>query len=88
MRCEIMNIKCVIDAIKKGRARISDHADEEADADDLTFDEIYYSIMNGEIIENYLDDKPYSSCLIFGKTFNLNPVRWYNQREKGYGDIQ
>jgi len=54
--------------------RISDHADEEAEADELTFDEIYFSISHGEIIEDYPDDKPYPSCLIFGMTFSGDPV--------------
>ena len=69
-----MNIKSIIDAIKENRIRISDHADEEAEADELTFDEIYVSVINGEIIENYPDDRPYPSSLIFGLTFSGDPV--------------
>jgi len=77
-----MNIDSIIDAIRTGRIRISDHADEEAEADDLTFDEIYFSVIHGEIIESYPTDKPYPSCLIFGKTFSGNPIHsvWaYNE---------
>jgi len=40
----------------------------------LTFDEIYFSVFNGEIIEDYPDDKPYPSCLIYGETFSGEPV--------------
>ena len=40
----------------------------------LTFDEIYFSVLNGEIIKNYPDDKPYPSCLIFWRTFGGDPV--------------
>ena len=42
-----MDIEQVITAIKNDRIKITDHADEEADADDLTFDEIYYSVFHG-----------------------------------------
>lgn len=69
-----MNITNLIEAIKNNRIRISDHADEEAEADDLTFDEIYFSVLHGEIIENYPTDKPYPSCLIFGRTFSGAPI--------------
>jgi len=40
---------------------------------------------HGEIIENYPDDKPYPSCLIFGKTFSGDPVHsvWaYNNQNR------
>ena len=55
---EIMDIENVIDAIRRDRVRITDHADEEAVADNLTFDEIYFSVLHGEIIESYPADKP------------------------------
>lgn len=53
---------------------LSDHADEEAEVDDLTFDEIFFSVSNGEIIEQYPTDKPYPSCLIYGQTFGGDHV--------------
>lgn len=73
----------IAEAIRAGRVRITDHADDEAEADGLTFDEIYYATMHGEIIEEYPTDKPYPSCLIYGRTFGLDPVHsvWaYNQQ--------
>jgi len=39
-----MKINNITDAIHNNRVRISDHADEEAEADELTFDEIYFSV--------------------------------------------
>jgi hypothetical protein len=42
---------------------ITDHADEEAEADVLSFDEVYFSVVHGEIIEEYPTDSPYPSCL-------------------------
>jgi len=68
---EIINI---IDAIQANRIRITDHADEEAESDQLTFDEVYFSVIHGEIIEDYPDDRPYPSCLIYGQTFSSDPV--------------
>lgn len=64
----ILEIQKIIDAIQVNRIRISDHADEEAQVDRLKFDEIYFSVFNGEIIEDYLNDEPYPDCLIYGKT--------------------
>ena len=64
----------LIDAIRQNRLRISDHADEEAESDRLSFDEIFFSVFQGEIIEDYPDDKPYPSCLIYGDSFRGEPV--------------
>ena len=77
-----MNIANIIEAIQANRIRITDHADEEAEADKLTFDEVYFSVFHGEIIEDYTNDRPYPSCLIYGQTFSGSPVHsvWaYNE---------
>jgi hypothetical protein len=78
-----VNISDIVEAIRSGRVRITDHADEEAEADRLTFDEIYFSVPQGEVIEDYPTDKPYPSCLIYGRTFSGDPVHsvWaYNEQ--------
>jgi len=67
-------INSIIEAIRKHKVKITEHADEEATNDELTFEEIFFSVMQGEIIENYSDDKPYPSCLVYGNTFNSQPV--------------
>lgn len=80
-----MNIKNIFQSIQNGMIRISDHADEESHNDDLTYDEVFNSVMNGEIIEDYADDKPYPSCLIYGKNFKDEPIHsvWaYNPENK------
>jgi len=69
-----MDIENIIDAIRNNRVRITDHADEEAFNDGLSFEEIYFSVMHGEVIENYFNDKPYPSCLIMGKNFSGEPI--------------
>lgn len=80
-----MDIDHIIDAIRKNRIRITDHADEEAQSDHLSFDEIYVSVFNGEIIEDYPEDWPFPSCLIYGDTLSGDPVHsvWaYNEENK------
>lgn len=80
-----MNIEDLVDAIRHNRIRITDHADEEAEADHLSFDGIFYSVLLGEIIEEYPEDRPYPSCLIYGDTFDGEPVHsvWaYNQENR------
>jgi hypothetical protein len=69
-----MNINDIIEAILANRVRITDHADEEAENDQLLFDEIYFSVLYGEIIEHYPREKPYPRCLIYGETFSGEAV--------------
>jgi len=68
-----VDIQGIIDAVCCNRVRIT-HADEEAQADHLSFDEIFYSVLRGEIIEEYPSDKPYPSCLIHGDSFAGEPI--------------
>jgi len=80
-----MKIENIIKAIQNNKIRITDHADEEAHSDSLTFDEIFTSVIYGEIIEDYPKDKPYPSCLIFGRNFKQEPIHsvWaYNERNQ------
>ncbi|MBF0497792.1 MAG: DUF4258 domain-containing protein [Deltaproteobacteria bacterium] len=69
-----MYIENLLEAIQTNQIRISDHADEESASDGLTFYEIYFSVFNGEIIEYYHGDKPYPSCLVYGRTPGGDPV--------------
>lgn len=64
----------IVDVVQAGRVRITDHADEEAEADRLRWDDIYASVLCGEIIEEYLADKPYPSCLAYGRAAKGEPV--------------
>lgn len=69
-----MELKEIVEAIRADRVRITDHADEEAQADRLSFDDIFSSVFQGEIIESYPEDRPYPSCLVFGMTSGGGPV--------------
>ena len=46
-----MRIDNIIEAIQSNRIRVSDHADEETAADSITLDEILFSALPGEAIE-------------------------------------
>ena len=46
-----MKISHLVEAIDSNRIRISDHADLEAHEDRLSYEEIFYSVRRGEIIE-------------------------------------
>jgi hypothetical protein len=69
-----MNIENIISAIRNNRVRITDHADEEAFDDGLKYEEIYFSVIHGDIIYDYPTDKPYPSCLVFGGNFSGEPI--------------
>ena len=70
----MFSLEDLIDAIHHGRIRISDHADEEAHADNLSFEEVFVSVLQGEIIETYSDDRPYPSCLVYGTNMKREPI--------------
>ncbi|NQE46354.1 hypothetical protein C5S31_10070 [ANME-1 cluster archaeon GoMg2] len=36
--------------------------------DDIRADEVLEAIENGEVIEEYVDDRPFPSCLLYGKS--------------------
>ena len=84
-----MDIQSIIDAIRYNRIRITDRADEEAQADHLSFDEIFNSVLHGEIIEDHPLDKPYPSCLVYGDSFAGEPFTVFGltitQRNGGVG---
>jgi hypothetical protein len=77
-----MELLELIDAIRSGRIRITDHADEEAQTEGLSYEDIFFTVFSGEIIEDYPDDKPYPSCLVCGCTFGgsaIHSVWAYNE---------
>ena len=78
-----MTIADIPSAIQSCRIRITDHADEEAQNDRLSYDEIFSSVLSGAIIKDYRDDKPYPSCLMAENTFNGKPVHsvWAYNKE-------
>ncbi|MBI1927989.1 DUF4258 domain-containing protein [Candidatus Poribacteria bacterium] len=63
-----MSITEIQDKIQKGEYRISDHATKRMLQRSIDRFEVMEAILNGEIIEEYPQDKYSPSCLIYGKT--------------------
>ena len=81
----MIELKSITQSIKDRRLRITDHADEEAYNDGISVTEALDTISSGEIIEQYPDDKPYPSCLVYSKLENNDPLHtvWaFNQATK------
>jgi hypothetical protein len=70
----LMDIDDIIEAVQQGQVQITDHADEEAQDDDLGFEDIFFSVCGGEIIEQYPMQKTSPRCLIFGKAPQGEPI--------------
>jgi hypothetical protein len=49
-------LKRIQRSVREKRYQITDHALEEADADDLTLDDILYVLLNGELDAIYTED--------------------------------
>ena len=70
----MIEIKAIIESIKADRIWITDHADEEANNELISLKMARESVSTGEIIEQYPNDKPYPSCLIFSRLENGDPI--------------
>jgi hypothetical protein len=71
-----MNLTDLIRQSAKKKIIYTLHALDEMNAEDemITTDEVRYVIFNGEIIEDYTEDKRGHSCLIFGIPDTNRPV--------------
>lgn len=65
-----MPINLIKDKILEGEYRFSEHAVKRMIKRSIDRFEIEDAIINGEIIEEYPNDKYSPSCLIYGKTRN------------------
>lgn len=63
-----MKIKGIQDKIKNGDYRFSEHAVKRMIEKSIDRHEVEEAVINGELIEEYPDDKYSPSCLIYGKT--------------------
>ncbi len=52
-----------------GEIRITQHAQVEMDAEEITLDEVLMSISNGSLLEDYSEHKRGPCCLFYGCTF-------------------
>ena len=61
-----MNIEIVQNLYRTAKIKWSTHCLERMQERDISIDDVGDCIMSGEIIEDYPDDFPHPSCLIFG----------------------
>jgi hypothetical protein len=52
-----------------GEVRITQHAQIEMDAEEITLDEVLMAISNGALLEDYSEHKRGPCCLLYGRTF-------------------
>jgi Domain of unknown function (DUF4258) len=61
-------------SIVDGRVHVSDHAYDEAVGDDLSIVDVIDRTVNGEVIEDYPDDRRGPCCLVFLEVDGEQPV--------------
>ena len=62
-----MTIDSIREMISNGKIKWTTHCIEKMGERDISIADIEYCVANGEIIENYPDDYPHPSCLIYCK---------------------
>jgi len=65
------------EAIREENYLYTQHARAEMvleDFGEIRDEEVCQAILGGKIIENYPEDLPYPSCLIYGRTFQERPL--------------
>ena len=80
-----MDLKDLKVAILANNLRVTLHADEELEKDNLTISDIKLSLETFEIIEDYPLSKALPSCLILSFSRNSEPIHtvWaYNSKTK------
>ncbi len=58
---------------------------EDEESGEIKDEDVFDAISAGKIIENYPEDEPYPSCLIYGRTTNNRPLHAvcaYSENEK------
>lgn len=79
-----INIEDIIQRVKEGKIRWTNHLIIRLFQRNITQEDIENAILNGEIIEEYDDDYPYPSCLVYGinlKNEILHIVCGLNEKE-------
>ncbi len=80
-----MEIEILKKCCASGSFRITDHGFEEMENDNISLEDIILATLNGEIIEDYPEDFPLPSCLVFGKNSKnefIHTVWAYNEAKE------
>ncbi len=70
-------LKEIQDCFRSNQLYYSKHARDEMEFEEsgeIKDKEVFEAVSAGEIIENYPDDEPYPSCLIYGRTSKNRPL--------------
>lgn len=67
---EILNIETIKSLVKMGKLRWTNHIMIRLLQRNISQSDIENTLLNGEIIEEYEDDYPYPSCLVFGRNLD------------------
>ena len=65
-----MEINNIRNLYRASKIKWSSHCLKRMQERDISIDDVGSCIMSGEIIEDYPNDYPYPSCLIFGYSIN------------------
>lgn len=65
-----MDLQIIQNLYHTGKIRWSTHCLERMQERDISINDVGKCIVSGEIIEDYPNDFPYPSCLIFGYSIN------------------
>ena len=79
-----MDIQEIREKVERDEYEISFHAEKERYAENIAILDLENAILNGEILEDYPDDKRGPSCLVLGYSQNrpihivygYTPTRW------------
>jgi len=81
-------LKKIQHCFREDKIYYSKHARDEMEDDEsgeILDSEVFEIVSAGTIIENYPDDEPYPSCLIYGRTTKNRPLHAvcaYSENEK------
>ena len=70
-------LKEIRECLKYDKILYTKHAKDEMESEEfgeIKEKEVHQAVLNGKIIEEYPEDEPYPSCLIFGKTPENRPL--------------
>ena len=67
---EKLNIDLIKNYIQNKKIRWTNHVLIRLLQRNISQNDVEYALLNGEIIENYEEDYPYPSCLVYGLSLN------------------
>ena len=70
----MIDIEILHKLCKDETIRMTNHVVDRCRERQIRLDDIITAILGGEIIEQYVDDLPFESCLVLGQSVNNNPL--------------